>query len=63
MLRTTISIRQNEDISKFYKLQALLKRYNQGYVPKKSKILELGEMEKFLKEAPNSDFLATKVKI
>lgn len=61
MLRSCINIHKNVDISKFYKLQAFLKRLSVGYVPKKSKILEMGDIENFIEKADNRMYLATKV--
>ncbi|KAB0790716.1 hypothetical protein PPYR_13573 [Photinus pyralis] len=60
MLRLMINIRQNVDISKFMKLQAFLKRLSVGFVPKKSKILEYNDIEKFISAAPDMDYLVIK---
>ncbi|KAB0796248.1 hypothetical protein PPYR_10309 [Photinus pyralis] len=60
MLRLMINIRQNVDISKFMKLQAFLKRLSVGFVPKKSKILEYNDIEKFISSAPDMDYLIIK---
>ncbi|XP_031333003.1 uncharacterized protein LOC116163272 isoform X2 [Photinus pyralis] len=61
MLRSMLKIRENIDISKFMKLQALLRRTSVGYEAKKSKILEYPEIERFINEAPNTKYLAAKV--
>lgn len=60
MLRTTISIKQNVDISKYTNLLAFLKRQAEGYQAKKSKIFMKDDFNRFLKEADNS-YLAIKV--
>lgn len=41
MLKSTMAINKDVDISKFHKLTAFLKRKNDGYRPKKAKILYL----------------------
>lgn len=61
MLRTTISINQNVDISKFMNLIAFLKRNSEGYRPKKSKIFTKEDFSRFLKEADDESYLALKV--
>jgi integrase len=61
MLKMTLSLNRNQDISKFTKLKMFLKRKNQGFVPKKSKIFSKEEIEKFLVEAPNQIYLMMKV--
>jgi site-specific recombinase XerD len=61
MLRTCLTINVNIDISKYSKLQALLKRSSQGYIPKKSKILEETDIHKFIREAGDEKYLAMKV--
>lgn len=61
MLKTTINIKHNIDISKFSKLLAFLKRKNDGHKPKKSKVLTGEDVEKFLVEAPDDKYLMMKV--
>lgn len=60
MLRATLKIRENVDISKFSKLIAYLKKQNVGYKPKKSSIFSKENIDKFLQEAPE-EFLPQKV--
>lgn len=60
-LRSCLAIYRNVDISKYVKLQAFLKRMSAGYVPKKSKILEDSDINKFINEADNKLYLAIKV--
>uniref|UniRef100_A0A1Y1NDN0 Uncharacterized protein n=1 Tax=Photinus pyralis TaxID=7054 RepID=A0A1Y1NDN0_PHOPY len=61
MLKLTISIQQNEDISKFKRLKAFLKRKNDGYQPRTSKIFKREEIEKFIAEAPDEIYLLMKI--
>lgn len=61
MLKSTIFINDNEDISKYPKLKAFLKRKNDGYKPKKSSIFSRDDMNKFLIEAPDITHLLMKV--
>ncbi|KAJ3663071.1 hypothetical protein Zmor_007380 [Zophobas morio] len=60
MLRSTISLKEDIDISKYYKLVAFIKRQNTAYKPKKSSVFSRAEITKFLLEAPDNDFLSTK---
>jgi len=53
MIKLVLKVKHNIDISKFYNLTAFLKKANDGFRPKKSKVLEREEVEKFLSEAPN----------
>lgn len=61
MLKSTIFLYDAIDISKFATLIAYLKRKNIGYRPKKAKIFTKEDMEKFLNEAPDEQFLIQKV--
>lgn len=61
MLRTTLYVNHNVDISKYLKLRALLKRLSVGYKPKKAKILTKQEVNEFLSKAPDEKFLFAKV--
>ncbi|KAF2895572.1 hypothetical protein ILUMI_10606, partial [Ignelater luminosus] len=60
MLRSTISIHHDVDITRYQKLKALLKRKSDGYKPKKSKTLTSQEINRFLKEASDDKYLFTK---
>ncbi|KAJ6644292.1 hypothetical protein Bhyg_09259 [Pseudolycoriella hygida] len=60
-LKSMLELNDGVDISKFKKLQMLLKRKSTGYRPKKSRILTLEDIYRFLKEAPDNNFLAVKV--
>lgn len=61
MLKTTIYMKHNIDIRKFCNLLAFLKRKSEGYRPKKSKILTRSNIERFLMEANDHDYLLLKV--
>lgn len=61
MLKLTISIQQNEDISKFKRLKAFLKRKNDGYQPRTTKIFNKEEIERFIAEAPDHIYLLMKI--
>lgn len=63
MLKSTFKVRENIDISKYYKLIAFLKRKNVSYKPKKSSVLNKEQITKFLTEAQDEIFLPTKVSI
>ncbi|KRT86793.1 hypothetical protein AMK59_1694 [Oryctes borbonicus] len=63
MLKSSLMLYDNIDISKFSKLILFLKRSHTGYTPKKSKILEREDIVTFLREAPNEQFLMMKVVI
>lgn len=51
MLKTLLNDKHHADLSKFYKITTLLKKKNFGYKPKKSKVLTIEQISKFLKEA------------
>lgn len=61
MLKTMINVKNNIDISTYPKLRCFLKLQSTGYKSKKSKILRPEEIKKFLLEAPDHDYLFTKV--
>lgn len=63
MLRACLNVHENLDISQFARLQAFLKRQSEGYVPKKSKILEAQDIDRFLNEADDTLYLAIKVSL
>lgn len=61
MLKSTLKIYKNVDISKYGKLISYLKIESRGHKPKKSKVFERNHMERFLNEAPDSQYLMMKV--
>lgn len=60
MLKATISVKNNTDISKYPRLIAFLKRQAEGYKPKKSKILAREQIDEFLTTAPDETHLLAK---
>ncbi|KYB27117.1 uncharacterized protein LOC103313307 [Tribolium castaneum] len=61
ILKTTIFINENIDISKYLKLRAFLKRQNAGYKPKKSNTFNREMINQFLEQAPDEKYLLMKV--
>lgn len=61
MLKLTISLNKNQDISKFSRLKAFIKRKNDGYQPRKSQVFTKEDISKFLLEAPDEIYLMKKV--
>lgn len=61
MLKSTLAIKHDVNISKFPKLRSLLKRQSEGYKAKKSKILTKEEVNKFILEASDKEYLMIKV--
>jgi hypothetical protein len=61
MLKSTLLSYHNIDLSKYPKLTPYLKRNSVGYQPKKAKIFRHEEMDRFLLEAPDEQFLMKKV--
>uniref|UniRef100_T1HTE2 Tyr recombinase domain-containing protein n=1 Tax=Rhodnius prolixus TaxID=13249 RepID=T1HTE2_RHOPR len=61
MLKTTLNINDNLDISQYKKLKTYIKRKSEYYIPKKSEIFTREEINKFLHDAPNDMFLMMKV--
>jgi hypothetical protein len=52
MLRTTLSIKENVDISKCCKLRSFLKLKSSWYKSKKSCVLSSNQIKQFINEAP-----------
>lgn len=61
MLKKTLSTHDGVDISRFLNLKSLLTNNGKGYKPKKSAILKWNEVEKFLRDATDHVYLASKV--
>lgn len=61
MLRSTISVKNDINLSEYKKLIAFLKRQAIGQKPIKSKTLSSDEVETFLIEAPDNTYLLKKV--
>lgn len=62
MLKGTLNLSHNIDISKFFKLRAFLKQQNIGYKAKKCKIFTKSQFRRFLR-APDKKYLMHKVDI
>lgn len=60
MLKTMIARNHNVDI-KYPKLIAYLKKNSVGYRPKKSNVFQPDDIQKFLSDADDANFLAIKV--
>jgi hypothetical protein len=60
MLKATLKVHRNIDISKYSKLIVFLKSKSRTYKPK-AKILESEHIKQFLKEAPDEKYLMVKV--
>lgn len=63
MLRATLSVKENIEIKNFNKLRAHLKKINKGYHPKKSAILTKDHIYQFVENAPDTKYLAMKVRL
>ncbi|XP_074026011.1 uncharacterized protein [Leptinotarsa decemlineata] len=63
MLRKTLNVKKNLDISKYSKLRASLKHKSDGYKSKKSSTLTSEQINQFIKEAPDSKYLFSKVAV
>lgn len=61
MLKATLNISNNVDISKYSKLKPFLKRQTVGYKPKKSQIFTKEQIFNFLSTAPDEVYLLMKV--
>ena len=53
MIKSLLSIRNGVDISRYLKLRAYLKKQNEGYTAKKSRVFTKENFEKFIFEAPD----------
>lgn len=61
MLKSTICGKYNIDIGQYLRLQAFLKKQSVGFRSKKSKVFSPQEINKFIREAPDGNFLLEKV--
>ncbi|CAH1366120.1 unnamed protein product, partial [Tenebrio molitor] len=61
MIRSSLIVNTNIDISKYPKLMAFLKRNSDGYQAKKSKVLTRDQMEIFLSAANDNEYLMIKI--
>lgn len=60
MLYSTLAIKENIDISKFFKFVPFLKQKNSGYKPKKSEVFTEEDIERFIIEPPDDECLSNK---
>lgn len=61
MLKATLGTNDNIDISSYSTLLKFIKKQNAGYTPAKSKLFTKEEIEKFINEASDEDWLHCKV--
>lgn len=61
MIKSTLILKHNVNIEHYGKVRALLKRHSEGYQPKKSEAFTREQINKFIEEAPDVKYLATKV--
>jgi hypothetical protein len=61
MVKTTLNLKNGINIEKVSKLRAFLKRQNDGYTPKKSRVLTKEQVDRFLNFAPDNKYLMMKV--
>lgn len=61
MVKAMLQFHENVDISGFSKLRAFLKKQSVGYQPKQAKALTREDLVKFVKEAPDQQYLLAKV--
>lgn len=62
MLKCTLNLNDNIDISKYMKLTSFLKQNNVGYQPKKAKVLTREQVDKFMIDASDEKYLMIKVR-
>lgn len=62
MLKSMIKQQQSIDIGKYTNLLAFLKDQSKGYITVKAKVFTDDEIAKFINEAPDVIYLATKVR-
>lgn len=61
MVKSLLHSKHDVDISKYLKLRAYLKKNNEGYIPKKARVLTKEQLDRFLSEAPDEKYLGIKV--
>lgn len=61
MLKSTILLKENINISKYFKLIAFLKKQNVNYTPKKSSVFTQDEITNFITHAPDDCYITAKV--
>jgi hypothetical protein len=63
MLKATLKLKRDINISKYNKVNSFMKRTSTGYKPKKSRVFTKEDVSRFLTEAPDENFLLMKVRI
>lgn len=63
ILKSTIEVHENIDISKYRKVITFLKRQEHDYIPNKSKVLSMDNVLQFMQDAPEYIYLLMKVVI
>ncbi|XP_031332895.1 uncharacterized protein LOC116163187 [Photinus pyralis] len=61
MLKATLMLKQNVDITSYNKLRAYLKKQSVGYKAKKSKVFTNEQIREFMMNAPDDTYLMAKV--
>lgn len=61
MLRKTFNTKENIDINRFQNLKSIVKKHAEGYKPKKSLVFTWENVWKYLNDAPDFVYLASKV--
>ena len=61
MLKKTLTIKEKIDIGQYCALTSLLKKEAKGFQTKKAKVFTVAQMNKFLQEAANIQYVAHKV--
>lgn len=62
-LAATLKVKNNVQIDQYSELKAFSKKKSTNFSSKKARLFTSKEFEKFLNEAPNSRYLATKVRL
>ncbi|XP_043283728.1 uncharacterized protein [Venturia canescens] len=61
MLKATLKIKEKIEIDTYHTFKEFIKKQSSGFTSNKSKVFTSENIQKFLSEAPNSQYLATKV--
>lgn len=57
MVKSMLLLHENVDISRFFKVTTFLRKQSVVYEPKKATILTRDDVNRFLKEAPDEQYL------
>ena len=61
MLKKTLNVKEKIDIAQYCALTSFLKKESKGFQSKKAKVFTVAQMNKFLEEAPDIQYLIHKV--